>query len=171
MRTPPQSHSWKHLKDPPRLTLQSNCVAKILVLLSPKLFTCGESSPFKLVLYSSGSPLILPLHKTSPIEGLSTPKSTKHFSAVSPNFLRESYLTIPTRVASIIWSNGPLFCHFIAHSAKFTISLGRDGSITGLAQRTSNKTTPNEYTSDFSCCLLKYSGSRYPKLPSTAVLT
>ena len=37
----------------------------------------------------------------------------------------------------------------------------------------SNKTTPKEYTSDFSvnCCRLKYSGSRYPTLPFTTVLT
>ncbi|RDY10944.1 hypothetical protein CR513_04458, partial [Mucuna pruriens] len=61
-----------------------------------------------------------------------------------------SFSKFPKRIWSDFPSNCPLFCHFIVHSAKFTISLGRVGSITGLAQSTSNRTTPNEYTSDFS---------------------
>ncbi|KAG6558127.1 hypothetical protein Mapa_000308 [Marchantia paleacea] len=99
---------------------------------------------------------------TSPMAGLSIPCSAKHFSAVSPNFLRDSGLMYPTSFGSMICSNMPIFCHCIAHSAMFTCSLGRAGLMAGLAHTTSMSTTPNEYTSLFSvsCCLRKYSGSR-----------
>ncbi|GER53107.1 MORN (Membrane Occupation and Recognition Nexus)repeat-containing protein [Striga asiatica] len=112
-------------------------------------------------------------HNTSPILGRSTPYSAKHFSAASTNLLKDSPQIVPAITGSTIFPISPLAFFLRAHSAKFTCSLGRPGSSAGLAHSTSNNTTPNEYTSDFSvsCCRLKYSGSRYPKLPFTAVLT
>ncbi|KAJ0600638.1 hypothetical protein HanIR_Chr03g0119331 [Helianthus annuus] len=105
--------------------------------------------------------------------GRSTPYSDKHCSAASAHLFIDSGLMWPTRCGSIIFSNRPFRFHCMAHSAKFTCSLGRAGSMAGLAHNTSNSTTPKEYTSDLSvsCCLRKYSGSKYPKLPLTAVLT
>ncbi|WRX16291.1 hypothetical protein QQP08_008778, partial [Theobroma cacao] len=106
-----------------------------------------SSSDFPSVNASCSCKAYSKFHKTSPIVGLSTPYSAKHFSAASANFFIDSGLMAPTRWGSMIFSS--------------------------LAHKVSSRTTPNEYTSDFSvnCCLLKYSGSKYPKLPFTAVLT
>ncbi|RYR52644.1 hypothetical protein Ahy_A06g027529 isoform C [Arachis hypogaea] len=82
--------------------------------------------------------------------GRSTPMSDKHFSAVSTNFFKLSGLIFPFKEGSMISSSVPLLLHSSAHSARLTCSFGRLGFKTGLAHRASNRTTPNEYTSDFS---------------------
>ncbi|WVY96414.1 hypothetical protein V8G54_028565 [Vigna mungo] len=106
------------------------------------------------------------------MEGRSNPLSDTHFSAVSANLVKLSGFIFPLMLGSMMSSSVPLLLLYNAHSARLTCSLGRLGLRAGLAQRASNSTTPNEYTSDFSvnCCLLKYSGSKYPKLPFTTVL-
>ncbi|KAH0458241.1 hypothetical protein IEQ34_013556 [Dendrobium chrysotoxum] len=107
------------------------------------------------------------------MDGRSTPCSAKHFSAASTYLFSESLLMVPRRWGSMIFSINPFRFHCIPHSARFTCSRGSAGSNAGRAHIVSSNTTPKEYTSDFSvsCCRRKYSGSRYPKLPFTAVLT
>nr|GLL28460.1 unknown protein [Ipomoea trifida] len=60
--------------------------------------------------------------RTSPIVGLSTPYSSRHFSAASANFFMDSGFMRPTNVGSMILSSNPFCFHCNAHSAKFTCS-------------------------------------------------
>lgn len=111
--------------------------------------------------------------RTSLMIVLSMPYSFKDFLDVSPHFYREPGLMVPKRWGSMTFSSLPFFFQCIAHFAILNCSLGRTWLRVGLTHKSSSNTTPKEYTSCFStsCHILKYSGSRYPKLPLIVVLT
>lgn len=132
------------------------------------------SCTMRLILFSFGSFCMaiswsckahFKFHSKSPIVGLSIPCSAKCLYVVSPNFRRDTWLIVPTRWGSMIWSRVPLFFQCITHFAVLTCSLGRVRLITGLAYNSSINTAPNEYTSIFSVSyfIQKYSGWRHPK--------
>nr|CAB3501203.1 unnamed protein product [Digitaria exilis] len=81
---------------------------------------------------------------TSPMAGRSAPYSARHFSAVSANFLSESGRIVPAILWSTMLSSSPFLSRFVAHSARFTMSGGSVGSMTGRAQSTSSNTTPKD---------------------------
>ncbi|KAJ8451088.1 hypothetical protein Cgig2_026897 [Carnegiea gigantea] len=112
------------------------------------LLTSSVGSAFEAACWSCNA--YSKFHSTSPIDGLSTPYSARHFSAASTYFFKDAELIVPWRLGSMIFSNSPFLYDDMAHSARFTCSLGNAGFMAGRAVSTSRRTTPKEYTSDFS---------------------